>query len=124
MNKSEIQYEIFEKLSKEKKAARLAGSKDRVSNQVRANLKKMFGDRANEVVPEEDVNAFIEDLFSTDGPATGTGGSSILLGASRLANDRARKAATALPSSPATNQSDGGNVESFSTLGSTLSGTR
>ena len=86
LNSSEIQYELFERLSKLKKEARLAGSKEIIGAQVRSNLKKMFGDDCHNIVPEEDVQAFVDDLFSTDGPATGTGGSSILLGASRFVN--------------------------------------
>ena len=86
LNSSEIQYELFERLSKLKKEARLAGSKEIIGAQVRSNLKKMFGDSHHNVVPEEDIQAFVDDLFSTDGPATGTGGSSVLLGASRFIN--------------------------------------
>ena len=44
----------------------------------------MFGDDRYDIVPKEDIDAFVEDLFRSDGPATGTGGSSVLLGASRL----------------------------------------
>ena len=86
LNSSEIQYELFDRLSKLKKEAKLAGNKEIVSAQVRSNLTKMFGDDCHDIVPEEDVQAFVDDLFSTDGPATGTGGSSILLGASSFIN--------------------------------------
>ena len=55
---------------------------------MRQNLEKMFGSDYNKVVPEEDVIAFVEDLFSSDAPVTGSGGSSILLGGSRYLNNR------------------------------------
>jgi hypothetical protein len=48
----------------------------------------MFGENYETVVPEDDVKAFVEDLFSSDGPSTGSGGSSVLLGASRYVNNK------------------------------------
>lgn len=88
LSDSEIQYEIFEKLAKARKEAKLQGSRERVSSLVRANLEKMFGAEYNKVVPEDDVAAFVEDLFGSDAPSTGNGGSNVLLGGSRYVNNK------------------------------------